>query len=171
MNDDQNRDQRHGELIIGGVGLARYLDPVKDAAGYAAMPSLGWERAYRSGDLVVNDPDGLRFLGRADDQVKDGGRRIELGANVTCDFKSGKIILQQPVPREQMSKLLAEGKTALLENFVSNKTRRKFRAYLAWDAKEGKVGFEFEPRPVKTAGAKTAAAKRAAAKKAAREAS
>ena len=85
-----------------------------------------------------------------------------VGANVTCDFKSGKIILQQPVAREQMSKLLAEGKTALLENFVSNKTRRKFRAYLAWDAKEGKVGFEFEPRPAKTAGAKRPAAKKAA---------
>ena len=68
-----------GELIIGGVGLARYLDPVKDAQVYAAMPTLGWERAYRSGDLVVNDPEGLRFLGRADDQVKVGGRRIELG--------------------------------------------------------------------------------------------
>ena len=51
-----------------------------------------------------------------------------VGANVTCDFKSGKIILQQPVAREQMSKLLAEGKTELLENFVSNKTRRKFKA-------------------------------------------
>ncbi len=85
-----------------------------------------------------------------------------VGANVTCDFKSGKIILQQPVAREQMSKLLAEGKTALLENFVSNKTRRKFKAYLAWDAKEGKVGFEFEPRPAKTAGAKRPAAKKAA---------
>ena len=34
-----------------------------------------------------------------------------VGAHVTCDFKSGKIILQQPVPREQMSKLLATGKT------------------------------------------------------------
>ncbi len=68
-----------GELIIGGVGLARYLDPVKDAQVYAAMPALGWERAYRSGDLVVNDPEGLRFLGRVDDQVKLGGRRIELG--------------------------------------------------------------------------------------------
>ncbi|HEV7173185.1 Pls/PosA family non-ribosomal peptide synthetase [Pedococcus sp.] len=68
-----------GELIIGGVGLARYLDPAKDAEKYAPMPTLGWERAYRSGDLVRNDPEGLVFVGRADDQVKVGGRRIELG--------------------------------------------------------------------------------------------
>jgi len=68
-----------GQLIIGGVGLARYLDPAKDAEKYAAMPTLGWERAYRSGDLVVNDPLGLVFVGRADEQVKLGGRRIELG--------------------------------------------------------------------------------------------
>ncbi|MBZ5736529.1 Pls/PosA family non-ribosomal peptide synthetase [Nocardioides mangrovi] len=68
-----------GELIIGGVGLARYLDPEKDAEKYAPMPTLGWDRAYRSGDLVVNDPEGLLFGGRADDQVKLGGRRIELG--------------------------------------------------------------------------------------------
>ncbi|MEQ6903808.1 amino acid adenylation domain-containing protein, partial [Nocardioides sp. YIM 152588] len=68
-----------GELIIGGVGLARYLDPAKDAEKYAPMPTLGWERAYRSGDIVVNDPDGLLFAGRADDQIKLGGRRIELG--------------------------------------------------------------------------------------------
>ena len=83
-----------------------------------------------------------------------------VGALVTCDFKSGKIILQQPVPREQMSKLLAEGKTALLENFVSNKTRRKFKAYLTWDAKEGKVGFAFEPRAAKAPAARKAAAKK-----------
>jgi DNA topoisomerase-3 len=93
-----------------------------------------------------------------------------VGANVTCDFKSGKIILQQPVAREQMSRLLADGKTELLENFVSNKTRRKFKARLAYDAKEGKVIFEFEPRaqkaPAKGAAAK-APAKKAAAKRAA----
>ncbi|MFE3454000.1 Pls/PosA family non-ribosomal peptide synthetase [Nonomuraea sp. NPDC059194] len=68
-----------GELIIGGVGLARYLDPVKDAEKYAPLPSLGWERAYRSGDLVRAEPEGLVFAGRADEQVKLGGRRIELG--------------------------------------------------------------------------------------------
>ncbi|MCP3800621.1 amino acid adenylation domain-containing protein [Allokutzneria sp. A3M-2-11 16] len=68
-----------GELVIGGVGLARYLDPAKDAEKYAPLPSLGWDRAYRSGDLVRAEPEGLVFLGRADEQVKLGGRRIELG--------------------------------------------------------------------------------------------
>ncbi|MBO1267470.1 Pls/PosA family non-ribosomal peptide synthetase [Arthrobacter cavernae] len=68
-----------GELIIGGVGLARYLDPAKDAEKYAPMESLGWERAYRSGDLVRYESAGLVFMGRADEQVKLGGRRIELG--------------------------------------------------------------------------------------------
>ena len=89
----------------------------------------------------------------------------------TCDFKSGKIILQQPVEREQMAKLLATGKTDLLDKFVSMRTRRSFKAYLAWDAEAGKVNFEFEPRaskfpPRKTAGAatKTTAAGRAKAK-------
>ncbi|MER8103094.1 Pls/PosA family non-ribosomal peptide synthetase [Kitasatospora sp. NPDC094016] len=68
-----------GQLVIGGVGLARYLDPEKDAEKYAPLASLGWERAYRSGDLVQADPAGLLFLGRIDEQIKLGGRRIELG--------------------------------------------------------------------------------------------
>ena len=83
-----------------------------------------------------------------------------VGAHVTCDFKSGKIILQQPVAPEQMTRLLQTGKTDLLENFVSNKTRRKFKAFLAYDRKEGKVVFEFEPRAAKKAPAKKAAAKK-----------
>jgi len=92
----------------------------------------------------------------------------------SCDFKSGQIILQQPVDREQMKKLLATGKTDLLDKFVSMRTRRSFKAFLAWDAEAGKVNFEFEPReskfpPRKGAAAKAApaAAKKAAAKKAA----
>ncbi|MFE7274516.1 Pls/PosA family non-ribosomal peptide synthetase [Streptomyces sp. NPDC057623] len=68
-----------GQLVIGGVGLARYLDAEKDAEKYAPLESLGWERAYRSGDLVQAEPEGLVFLGRADEQIKLGGRRIELG--------------------------------------------------------------------------------------------
>jgi non-ribosomal peptide synthetase-like protein len=72
-------DGEVGELVIGGVGLARYLDEAKDVEKYAPMPTLGWRRAYRSGDLVRLEREGLLFCGRADDQVKVGGRRIELG--------------------------------------------------------------------------------------------
>ena len=79
----------------------------------------------------------------------------------SCDFKSGKIILQQPVERAQMHKLLSTGKTDLLDKFVSMRTRRAFKAFLAWDAEAGKVNFEFAPSkfpPRKTAAAKTGAA-------------
>ncbi|HEX9195131.1 MAG TPA: topoisomerase C-terminal repeat-containing protein, partial [Azonexus sp.] len=76
-----------------------------------------------------------------------------VGPAKTCDFRSGKIILQQPIDTAQMEKLLAEGKTDLLKEFVSNRTRRKFSAYLV--AKDGKVGFEFEKKaPVKKPAAK-----------------
>ena len=68
-----------GELVIAGVGTGRYLDPDKDREKYRPVPALGWRRAYHSGDLVRADPAGLVFRGRADDQVKLGGRRIELG--------------------------------------------------------------------------------------------
>lgn len=68
-----------GELVIGGVGLGHYLDPEKDAEKYAPMTTLGWPRAYRSGDLVRAEMEGLVFIGRADDQVKLAGQRIELG--------------------------------------------------------------------------------------------
>ena len=101
----------------------------------------------------------------------------------SCSFKSGKIILQQPIERAQMEKLLATGKTDLLDKFISNRTRRAFKAFLAWDKDAGKVNFEFEQRdskypPRKTAAAKTgaaakttAAAKKAPNKKAARKTS
>jgi len=84
-----------------------------------------------------------------------------VGPKQTCDFKTGKIILQQPVPHDELHKLLTGGRTSLLEGFVSNKTKRKFKAYLKFDPKEGKVGFEFEPRKPRPP-AKKAAAKKAA---------
>ncbi|MEY3872706.1 MAG: hypothetical protein RLZZ296_1701, partial [Pseudomonadota bacterium] len=73
----------------------------------------------------------------------------------SCDFKTGTMILQQPVDLEQMQKLLTTGKTDLLDKFVSMRTRRPFKAMLAWDAEAGKVNFEFAPSkfpPRKTAG-------------------
>ena len=67
-----------GELVIGGIGLGRYLDPTLDRERYAPLAHLGWDRAYRSGDVVRETPAGYAFVGRRDDQVKIGGRRIEL---------------------------------------------------------------------------------------------
>jgi DNA topoisomerase-3 len=84
-----------------------------------------------------------------------------VSAPVTCDFKTGKIILTQPVSYEQVTKLLATGKTDLLDGFVSNRTKRKFKAHLMWDEGEGKVGFEFAVRGDKAPAAKKTAAKTA----------
>jgi DNA topoisomerase-3 len=80
----------------------------------------------------------------------------------TCDFRSGRIILQQEVLPEQMVKLLNEGKTDLLPGFVSQRTRRPFKAYLAKGA-DGKISFEFEPRKPKVTTDKSSAKGKAAA--------
>jgi DNA topoisomerase-3 len=136
------------------------------------------KNAEETGEIV--DFTGSESLGAC---PKCGGAVHEHGSNYvcekavptegqptpTCNFKSGKIVLQQVVEREQIAKLLSTGKTDLLEKFVSNRTRRAFKAFLSWNAEEDKVVFEFEPRtskfpPRKTpakyaAGAKTAAGK------------
>jgi DNA topoisomerase-3 len=66
----------------------------------------------------------------------------------TCDFRSGRIILQQEILPEQMAKLLNDGKTDLLPGFVSQRTRRPFKAFLV-KGKDGKISFEFEERKAK----------------------
>ena len=66
-----------------------------------------------------------------------------------CKFKINKVILQQPIDREQAARLLAKGKTDLLQEFISAKTGRPFPAYLVMDD-EGKVTFEFPPREAET---------------------
>jgi DNA topoisomerase III len=80
-----------------------------------------------------------------------------VGAAKSCDFRSGKIILQQEIDRAQMTKLLQEGRTDLLKGFVSNRTKRKFSAFLV-RGPDGKTGFEFEPRAPKAPKAGKAAA-------------
>ncbi|WP_374494831.1 DNA topoisomerase III [Zoogloea sp.] len=88
-----------------------------------------------------------------------------VGPDKSCDFRSGKIILQQPIEREQMHKLLDTGRTDLLRGFVSSRTKRKFSAFLV-RGEDGKVGFEFEKKEPK---APAAAKKPASRKKAAAE--
>ena len=86
--------------------------------------------------------------------VYDGGMNYlcekATGADKKCTFRSGKIILQQPIEPAQIQKLLATGKTDLLKGFVSKKTNRKFEAYLI--VKDGGTAFEFAPREKKGKG-------------------
>jgi len=81
--------------------------------------------------------------------VFDGGMNYvcekAAGVGRTCDFRSGKIILQQEIAPEQMKKLLDTGRTDLLTKFVSKRNGRTFKAFLV-AGKDGKVGFEFPPR-------------------------
>jgi DNA topoisomerase-3 len=88
---------------------------------------------------------------------KDGGRVFEhgmaytcenaVGPKKSCDFRSGRMILQQPIERDQMKKLLETGRTDLLTAFVSKKGRR-FKAFLV-KTPGGKIGFEFQARAPK----------------------
>ena len=100
---------------------------------------------------------------------KCGGHVYELGLAYVCeksvakpkacDFRSGRIILQQEILPEQMRKLLVEGKTDLLPGFISQRTRRPFKAFLV-RGKDGKTSFEFEERKAKVS-AKAAAKSKA----------
>jgi DNA topoisomerase-3 len=74
-----------------------------------------------------------------------------VGAERSCDFRVGRIILQQPIERTQLQKLLREGRTDLLPRFISKKGR-PFKAYLVKSA-GGSIGFEFQPRANKPAAA------------------
>jgi len=63
----------------------------------------------------------------------------------------GRTILQLEIPEDQALKLIALGKTDVLKGFVSNRTKRKFDAYLTFDPATAKIGFDFPPRPAKKA--------------------
>jgi amino acid adenylation domain-containing protein len=70
-----------GELYVGGPGIAAgYInDAALTASRFVNLPGAPG-RLYRTGDLVRAMPDGsIEFLGRADDQVKWRGHRLELG--------------------------------------------------------------------------------------------
>ena len=130
-------------------------------------------KAEETGELVdLSDSPPLGACPKCGAPVREHGssyvceKAVPTAAQPTpsCDFKSGKVILQQPVAPEQMAKLLAEGKTDLLDKFVSMRTRRSFKAFLVWDAEAGKVNFAFEPRASKFPPRRAAAAKTVAEK-------
>ena len=83
-------DGEQGELVLGGIALARGYWNQHDltAQRFPFHPTLG--RIYRTGDIAQRTSDGdLLYFGRGDAQVKLRGYRVELGAIeaalVVCD--------------------------------------------------------------------------------------
>ncbi len=91
------------------------------------------------------------------------GRVFDHGMNYICEntppkrcsFKSGKVVLRQEIKSEQIAKLLSTGRTDLLDAFISNRTNRRFKAYLTLLA-DGKIGFEFAAKVEKPGAVKKA---------------
>lgn len=70
-----------------------------------------------------------------------------------CPMRIGKTILQRDISVDEVKALLEEGKTPLLDGFVSKRTGRAFKAFLVYDEKKGTI-FKFEERKPKEKAAK-----------------
>ena len=111
---------------------------------FAALPSIGTCPACKTGT------------------IHDTGTAWQCSNVGACKFRMGKSLCQREIPREQIDKLIAEGKTSLIPRFISKKGR-PFSAYLTLEG--DKVKFEFEPREKKAPSAKKPAAKKPAVRK------
>ena len=139
----------------------------EETKNYKLEFDFGDDKNAESGEIVdFGDQQSLGACPKCASAVFEHGKNYVCEKSVptmtqptpSCDFKTGQVILQQPIEREQMTKLLATGKTDLLDKFVSMRTRRAFKAMLAWDKEADKVNFEFAPSkfpPRKPAAAKS----------------
>lgn len=75
-------------------------------------------------------------------------------------FRLGRMMLGKEIPEEEVKRLLANKKTDLIKGFRSRRTNRLFDAFLVLQD-DGKIGFEFPPRPPKKKSAKKATKKTA----------
>ena len=124
------------------------------------------EGAETKPDFSGQEPIGVCPKCGANVYEHGSGYTCERGAGTPreCDFRVGRIILQQPIEREQLQKLLTTGRTDLLPRFISKKGR-PFKAYLVKNPGGG-IGFEFQPRAAKSAPDADASAPRPRARRA-----
>ncbi|WP_152960837.1 non-ribosomal peptide synthetase, partial [Pseudoalteromonas sp. P1-9] len=156
-----------GELLTGGEGVARgYLHrPDLTASHFIELPSIPGKRLYRTGDLVRYLPDGqLAFMGRADDQIKIRGFRVELGeishALGECSGIESALVL---APKVQSEERQLVGYVQLVEaesldiNYIRDQLLSKLPEYMVPSAyveieqwpltKNGKIDKKRLPEP------------------------
>ncbi|MDR0428552.1 MAG: DNA topoisomerase 3 [Puniceicoccales bacterium] len=80
--------------------------------------------------------------------VTDQGYLCENLSTQLCSFRMSRTLLGHELTIDEFSSLMKEGKTPLIDNFISNRTGRYFSAYVSFN-KEGRIEFEFPPRPAK----------------------
>jgi len=127
---------------------------IKMGAEFKPEFDFGNDKNADGADSAPIDFTGKEPLGKCPKcggRVFDGGMNYlcenATGAAKTCTFKTGKIILQQPIEAAQVKKMLETGKTDLLTKFISKKNNRAFKAFLV--IKDGGTAFEFAPREPK----------------------
>ncbi|HEY3932431.1 MAG TPA: DNA topoisomerase III [Verrucomicrobiae bacterium] len=132
---------------------------IKMGAEFKPEFDFGNDKNADGADSAPIDFTGKEPLGKCPKcgaRVFDGGMNYlcenATGAAKTCTFKTGKIILQQPIEVAQVKKMLETGKTDLLTKFISKKNNRAFKAFLV--IKDGGTAFEFAPREPKAGKAK-----------------
>jgi amino acid adenylation domain-containing protein len=142
-----------GELWLGGVGVARgYLNrPEISARKFIENPFVkGKGRVYRTGDLVRyrmtdSGPPVLEFVGRADDQVKINGQRIELAEAETA-LRASPLVRDAAVVVHRG----AEGEDARLVGYVTPAGRPRNRPWeldqvASWTALSSRIDAAEEP--------------------------
>ena len=117
-----------GELYISGEGVAAgYLNqPELTKERFVDNPFVSNSKMYRTGDLCRYMPDGnVEFLGRADDQIKVRGFRVELG-EIEATLARHASVRQAVV----VAKTDAQGEKRLIAYVVGPSPKEDLRAYL-----------------------------------------
>ena len=127
-------------------------------------PKFSWEfpprapKLDKDGNPIVRKAKAKVDLSKAtvlgESKTHSGGQLVELGDAYYVRkpdqdnrqvFKLSKRLCEIDIPVEQVKKLLEDGRSDLIENFVS-KRGNKFSAYLVLSQKQDKAEFEFPPR-------------------------
>ena len=137
-------------LILDNENNVKFEFPVREGKGKKGAPKE--KPKEEKFDFTGQEPVGTcpKCESKVFETPKDFRCEKTQADKKPCKFKASKVILNQPIERAQVTKLLAKGKTDLLEGFVSAKTGRPFSAFLVVD-EEGKVGFEFPARDAQAA--------------------